>query len=115
MRLRRFSPAERGDWVNSVITLCAPHNGSSLTEVLDSVGGVVGITDTTEMLARLCFGAADISSPVDGIYDFKLDQFGINSAAGSEKGGRERHQGCHGVRQRSRRLRPLARRRSRAE
>lgn len=75
----------KGDWVNSVITLCAPHNGSSLTEVLDSVGGVVGITDTTEMLARLCFGAADISSPVDGIYDFKLDQFGINSAAGSEK------------------------------
>lgn len=75
----------KGDWVNSVITLCAPHNGSSLTEVLDSVGGIVGITDTTEMLARLCFGAADISSPVDGIYDFKLDQFGINSAAGSEK------------------------------
>lgn len=70
---------DKADYVNSVITLCAPHNGSSLTEVLNTVGGVVGIEDTTEMLARLCFGVADISTPVDGIYDFKLDQFGISS------------------------------------
>lgn len=67
----------KGDWVYSVTALCAPHNGSSLTEVLDSVGGLVGIKDTTDMLATLCFGVAGITATADGIYDFKLEQFGI--------------------------------------
>ena len=70
----------KGNWVHSVTTLCAPHNGSSLTEVLNSVGGLVGIGDTTEMLMTLCFGVAGIASPASNIYDFKLDHFGITDA-----------------------------------
>ena len=69
----------KGDWVYSVTSLCAPHNGSSLTEVLNSVGGLVGITDTTDMLATLCFGVAGLTANADGIYDFKLEHFGITS------------------------------------
>lgn len=68
----------KGDYIHSVITLCAPHNGSSLTEVLNSLGAAVGIDDTTELLMTFCFGVAGVASPVDGVYDFKLDQFGIN-------------------------------------
>ena len=67
----------KGDWVYSVTALCAPHNGSSLTEVLDSVGGLVGIKDTTDMLTTLCFGVAGLTANTDGIYDFKLEHFGI--------------------------------------
>ncbi len=69
----------KGDWVYSVTALCAPHNGSSLTEVLDSVGGLVGIKDTTDMLTSLCFGVAGLTANTDGIYDFKLEHFGINN------------------------------------
>lgn len=68
----------KGDYVHSVTALCAPHNGSSLTEVLNSVGGIVGITDTTDLLMSLCFGVAGIASPVEGVYDFRLDHFGID-------------------------------------
>ncbi len=68
----------KGNWVHSVTTLCAPHNGSSLTEVLNSVGGLVGIGDTTEMLMSLCFGVAGIATPASNIYDFKLEHFGID-------------------------------------
>lgn len=74
----------KGDWVNSVTALCAPHNGSSLTEVLNTVGGLVGIGDTTELLIKLCFGVAEIGSGASSVYDFKLDHFGI-SQVGSEK------------------------------
>ncbi len=73
----------KGNWVNSVTTLCAPHNGSSLTEVLNTVGGIVGITDTTEMLMKLCFSVAEVGSGASGVYDFKLDHFGISSVGNS--------------------------------
>lgn len=69
----------KGNWVNSVTTLCAPHNGSSLTEVLNTVGGIVGIGDTTSLLMKLCFGFAEAGSGSSNIYDFKLDHFGISS------------------------------------
>lgn len=72
----------KGDWVNSVTTLCAPHNGSSLTCVIDSVGSVAGIDNATEMLAALCFAAAGVSKPVSGVYDFMLDQFGVGQVTG---------------------------------
>ncbi len=71
----------KGDWIYSVTALCAPHNGSTLTEVLNSVGGLVGITDTTEMLVNLCFGIADIGSSASGVYDFKLDHFGVGDVS----------------------------------
>lgn len=75
----------KGDYLHSVTTLCAPHNGSSLTEVLNSLGSTLGVADTTDLLMSLCFGAAGLASPVEGVYDFKLDQFGIdeNDAQGA--------------------------------
>lgn len=75
---------DKGDWVHSVTTLCAPHNGSSLTCILEDIGGVAGIGNTTELLVSLCFTVAGISSPADGIYDFMLDQFGIGKISGDE-------------------------------
>lgn len=69
----------KGNWVHSVTALCAPHNGSSLTEVLNSMGGLVGIGDTTDLLINLCFGVAGMASPAQNVYDFKLDHFGIGN------------------------------------
>ncbi|MBQ8229000.1 MAG: helix-turn-helix domain-containing protein [Clostridia bacterium] len=72
----------KGNWVNSVTALCAPHNGSILTCVIDSIGSVAGFTDSTQMLVSLCFGIANIASPASGVYDFMLDQFGIGAVSG---------------------------------
>ncbi len=74
---------DKGNWVNSVTTLCSPHNGSSLTCVIDSIGSVAGFTDSTQMLVSLCFGIAGIAKPASGIYDFMLDQFGIGQVNGN--------------------------------
>ena len=68
----------KGHYIHSVTTLCAPHNGSTLTEVLNSVSSP--FADTTDMLMALCFGVSGISSPVEEIYDIKLDQFEIDKS-----------------------------------
>ncbi len=75
---------KKGDWIFSVTSLCAPHNGSSLTCVIDSIGSVAGFSDSTELLVSLCFGLADIASPANGVYDFMLDQFGIGNINGDK-------------------------------
>lgn len=75
---------EKGDWVNSVTALCAPHNGSSLTEIINDAGSILGVGDTTNLLVNLCFNIAGISEPVSGVYDFKLDHFGIGAVEGDE-------------------------------
>ena len=72
----------KGDWVNSITTLCAPHNGSSLINVMESIGSVAGVENTTDMIAKLCFIAAGVAEPADGVYDFMLDQFGIGKVEG---------------------------------
>lgn len=72
----------RGDMIHSVTTLCSPHNGSSLTCVLDTLGGLVGVNSTTELLASLCFATAGVANPLNGAYDFMLDQFGITDVTG---------------------------------
>ena len=74
---------KKGDWVNSVTALCAPHNGSSLTAVIDTLGGIVGIKDSTQLLSYLVFAAAGLATPVADTYDFMLDQFGISPVDGS--------------------------------
>ncbi len=70
----------KGDCIHSVTALCAPHNGSTLTEIINTLGSSVGISDTTDLLMSLCFGIAGISSPINGVYDFSLDQFGIGES-----------------------------------
>ena len=91
----------KGDWVFSVTTLCAPHNGSSLTEVINSTGSVLGgmgtlgnildatglgslidlpdISNTTDLLISMCMLASNLGQPVEGVYDLMLDHFGIDS------------------------------------
>ena len=73
----------KDDWVNSVTALCAPHNGSSLATVMDTVGSIVGIGNSTQLLSYLVFAAAGLATPVADSYDFMLDQFGISAADGS--------------------------------
>ncbi|MBQ9850172.1 MAG: helix-turn-helix domain-containing protein [Clostridia bacterium] len=100
----------KGDWVFSVTTLCAPHNGSSLTEILNDSDSllssldILGINDspvlktlmstlglsnifsspdivsTTDLLISFCMLAGNITQPVKGVYDLMLDHFGIGSA-----------------------------------
>ena len=71
---------DKGDYVHSVTTLCAPHNGSTLTEVLNTVSGTIGISDTTDLLMSLCFGLSGINLPVDGVYDLGLGHFGVDKS-----------------------------------
>ncbi len=71
----------KGNWVHSVTALCAPHNGSTLTEVINSLN-IIGTTDITQLLIRLCFSVAGLAEPASGIYDFQLEHFGIGSVEG---------------------------------
>ena len=100
----------KGNWVFSVTTLCAPHNGSSLTEVINSSGSLLAgldvlglrnspllktlmstfgldnifsspdIGSTTDLLISFCMFAGNLTKPVKGIYDLMLDHFGIEAA-----------------------------------
>ena len=67
----------KGDWVNSVTALCAPHNGSSLTCILEDAGGLLGLTSPTELLASFVYALGGLAEPADETYDFMLDQFGV--------------------------------------
>ena len=70
----------KGDWVHSVTSLCAPHNGSSLTEIINTAGGFLGVDSTTDLLIDLCFNLSGVTTDsIDEVYDFKLDHFGIES------------------------------------
>ena len=71
-----------GSFVNSVTTLCAPHNGSSLTEIINDAGAVLGVGDMTNLLVDLCFNVVGFTNPVSGVYDFKLDHFGLSKVEG---------------------------------
>lgn len=72
----------KGNWVFSVTTLCSAHNGSSLTCLIDTAGGLIGLGSATELLTTVCFAAAGVTYPVSGVYDFMLDQFGIGKING---------------------------------
>lgn len=74
----------KGNWVNSVTALCAPHNGSSLTEIINDSGTILGVGDMTNLLINLCFNTVGFSNPVSGVYDFKLDHFGLSKVEGGE-------------------------------
>ncbi len=98
----------KGDWVFSVTALCAPHNGSSLTEILNGSESLLSsitksgsgnsllnsvlssagmnnllsrpdIFNTTDLLISFCLLANNVTEPISGTYDLMLDHFGINS------------------------------------
>lgn len=64
----------KADWVNSVTTLCSPHNGSTLFYVVDQ-GNLVSLALG---LIKAVSGAASITQ-LDKIYDFRLEQFDIDT------------------------------------
>ena len=68
----------KADWVQSVTALCAPHNGSSLTEVLNGAGNLLGSDSLTDLMTSFVFSFAGFSGPIDEAYDFMLDQFGVD-------------------------------------
>ena len=74
----------KGNWVNSVTALCAPHNGSSLTCILDGIGGLVGVDSITELLVDLCFNLSGVTSSASGVYDFNLGHFGVDEINGDK-------------------------------
>ena len=65
----------KGEFVNSVTTLCSPHNGSTLFYVVDH-GRLV------ETALDVLFAAGGIGSTYNSsLIDFNLDHFGIKSGA----------------------------------
>lgn len=69
----------KGKWINSVTTLCAPHNGSSLTEIINTAGEFLGYESTTDWLIDLCLSLSNVTSEsINDIYDFKLEHFNID-------------------------------------
>ena len=65
----------KADWVNSVTTLCSPHNGSTLFYVVDQgklVSTVLGLVYAVSGLAE--------STSLGDFYDFRLEQFGMSGA-----------------------------------
>lgn len=62
----------KGDWVNSVTTLCSPHNGSTLYYIADGL-------NLKDSALKLFFSAAGLTQDTDigKIYDFQLDHFGL--------------------------------------
>ncbi len=67
----------KGEWVHSVTTLCTPHNGSSLTEILEKTGKLLNIGSLTDLLLSLCFYMGT-ESDSESLYDIQLDQFGLD-------------------------------------
>lgn len=64
------------NWINSVTTLCSPHNGSTLFYVVDQFKLV-------DIILGVVYAAGGISSmtPVSDLYDFRLEQFGITDTS----------------------------------
>lgn len=63
------------EWVNSLTTLASVLNGTTFISACD---------DETELLAQMCLGLANTIgiSPINSIYDFQLEQFGITNVPG---------------------------------
>lgn len=68
----------KGKWVNSVTALCAPHNGSSLATLADSVVGAIGIENAAQYVSTMAFDIIGAGSSEDGLYDLMLDHFQID-------------------------------------
>ena len=66
----------KADWINSVTTLCSPHNGSTLFYVVDQgklVNTVLGLVYAASGVAK--------TAQIGDFYDFRLEQFGMNGAS----------------------------------
>lgn len=70
----------KSDWVNSVTTLCSPHNGSTLFYIVDRAKLV-------NTILGLVYAASGIASSISlsDFYDFRLEQFGISNAENEDQ------------------------------
>lgn len=71
----------QGNLVNSVTTLDSPHNGSTLSLILDEYNITSSLFD-----AVLAFAGITGNTAAKGFLDFHLEQFGITSVPGEETG-----------------------------
>ncbi len=65
----------KGDYINSVTTLCAPHNGSTLFYVIDQYRIVDLAMDIVNLGGKLTE-----NNSIGDFYDFRLEHFGVDSA-----------------------------------
>lgn len=67
-----FTGGKKG-LINSIVTLCTPHDGTSLAYFFDH-------THTVKFCETLCYGYAGIvgRSPLNGFVDFHLEQFDLS-------------------------------------
>ncbi|MBQ8575306.1 MAG: helix-turn-helix domain-containing protein [Clostridia bacterium] len=65
----------KGDYINSVTALCAPHNGSTLFYVIDQYK----VVDLAMDIVKLG-GSLTQNNAVGDFYDFRLEHFGVDSA-----------------------------------
>ena len=66
----------KADWINSVTTLCSPHNGSTLFYVVDQYKLVDLILDLVYKV-----GGISASTPINEFYNFGLEQFNTSDAS----------------------------------
>lgn len=69
----------KGDWVNTVVTICSPNNGTTLEYVLEEYK-LVEFAFTVALLWAGLFGR----SPINGYFDFHLEQFGVTDIPDGE-------------------------------
>lgn len=65
------------NWVHAVVTLCTPHNGSTLRYIADEM-------KLTDLVKTFCYLYAGVMgrSPLNGFVDFHLEQFGLTAIPG---------------------------------
>lgn len=69
----------KGDYVNSITTVAAPNNGTTLTYI----GNEMGIIDFVEKASYFLAGTAG-RTELNQLFDFQLDQFGITPKDGEK-------------------------------
>lgn len=67
----------KGDWVNTVVTICSPNNGTSLAYIADEL-------QLTQLLMLSSYTYAGVMgrSMINGYFDFHLEQFGLTNIPG---------------------------------
>ncbi len=82
----------QGYLVNSITTLDAPNNGTTMVSVLDKY-------KLTSLLMDACFVIAGIegNTPANGYYDFQFEQFGITAVPGEKRSLDEMEEVLEGV------------------
>ncbi len=69
----------KGNYINSVTTLCSPHNGSTLFYVIDQYKVIDLAMDIVNLGGRLTE-----NNSISNFYDFRLEHFGIDSSTADE-------------------------------